>query len=29
MENQGPHIWSKLDDKLKGSSNIEPVKKKH
>ena len=24
---QGPHIWSKLDIKLKGSSNIESFKK--
>lgn len=24
---QGPHIWSKLDSKLKGSSNIESFKK--
>ena len=24
---QGPHIWSKLDNKLKGSSNIESFKK--
>jgi len=23
---QGPHIWSKLDNKLKGSSNIESFK---
>ena len=23
---QGPHIWSKLDVKLKGSSNIESFK---
>ena len=25
---QGPHIWSKLDNKLKGSWNIEYFKKK-
>ena len=24
---QGPHIWSKLDNKLKGSSNIKFFKK--
>ena len=24
---QGPHIWSNLHKKLKGSSNIEPFKK--
>ena len=24
---QGPHIWSKLDNRLKGSSNIESFKK--
>ena len=24
---QGPHIWLKLDNKLKGSSNIESFKK--
>ena len=24
---QGPHIWLKIDKKLKGSSNIEPFKK--
>jgi len=24
---QGPHIWSKLDNKLKDSSNIESFKK--
>ena len=24
---QGPHIWSKLDNTLKGSSNIESFKK--
>lgn len=28
LEYQGPHIWSKLDNKLKGSSNIESLKKK-
>ena len=28
MENQGPHIWSKLDNKLEGSSSIESLKKK-
>ena len=24
---QGPHIWLKIDKKLKGSSNIEPFKR--
>ena len=26
---QGPHIWSKLYIKLKGSSNIESLQKEH
>ena len=27
LKYQGPHIWSKLDIKLKGSSNIESFNK--
>ena len=26
---EGPHMWSKLDNKLKGSWNIESFKKEH